>query len=128
MKVVTTTTSLCPCSKEISEGGAHCQRSLISVECTPSNLNKILWIEDLIDVSNKHSACEIYSVLKRVDEKYVTEHAYNNPCFVEDTVRNIYNELLSWPCQSFTVEVINQESIHQHDAYAKMTYNELEKI
>lgn len=122
IKVDTTATSLCPCSKEISKYGAHCQRSLISIECIPKDAKKIIWIEDIIDLANKHSACEIYSVLKRVDEKYVTEHAYNNPCFVEDAVRSIYNELLSWPCLQFTVEVTNQESIHQHDAWARMSY------
>ncbi len=127
IKVVNTTTSLCPCSKEISDGGAHCQRSKISIECTPKDVKKIIWIEDVVDLANKHSACEIYSVLKRVDEKHVTEYAYNNPCFVEDAVRSIYNELLSWPCIQFTVDVINEESIHQHEAVAKMTYNSKSK-
>ena len=123
IKVDTIATSLCPCSKEISDDGAHCQRSLISIECIPKDVKKIVWIEDLIILANMHSACEIYSVLKRVDEKYVTEYAYGNPCFVEDTTRGIYNELLSWPLQSFIVQTKNFESIHQHSAVAKMTYN-----
>ena len=122
--VITTATSLCPCSKEISNGGAHNQRSKINIECVPSDLNKIIWIEDIIDISNKHAACQVFSVLKRVDEKYVTEFAYGNPGFVEDIVRLIYNEMVSWPCDQFTVEVSNEESIHQHNAYARMTYEQ----
>lgn len=122
MKVVTTATSLCPCSKEISNGGAHNQRSKISIECVPSDLNKIIWIEDVVDISNKYAACQVFSVLKRVDEKYVTEAAYNNPGFVEDVVRLIYNDMITWPCNQFVVEVSNEESIHQHNAYARMTY------
>ncbi len=122
IKVINTTTSLCPCSKEISDDGAHNQRSKISIECTPKDVKKIIWIEDIMDLANRHAACQVYSVLKRVDEKHVTEIAYNNPGFVEDIVRLVYDELISWPCIQFTVEVSNEESIHQHDAYARMIY------
>ena len=109
MSVEVLGTSLCPCSKEISTAGAHNQRSKIKIECSPSDF---LWIEDVIDVAEQSVSCQIYSVLKRVDEKYVTEQAYNNPAFVEDIVRQCYYEMikichLKW----VTVEVRNEESI-----------------
>lgn len=120
MSVETTATSLCPCSKEISDDGAHNQRSKIKLTVIPNN-GKFVWLEDLINISETSASCEVYSTLKRVDEKQVTERAYNNPKFVEDMVREMYQALserddLKW----YKVEVSNEESIHQHSAYAKM--------
>lgn len=111
-------TSLCPCSKEISENGAHNQRSKVLVTCVPE---EFIWIEDIIDIVNKSMSCEIYSVLKRPDEKFVTEKAYNNPGFVEDIVRQSYLELQNnFKFKQLMVEVKNEESIHLHDAYARI--------
>jgi GTP cyclohydrolase I len=121
MSIETTATSLCPCSKEISDHSAHNQRSKIKLTVIPKN-GEFVWIEDLVKISENCASCEVYSALKRVDEKHVTERAYANAKFVEDMVREIYQALqarddLSW----YRVEVTNEESIHQHNAYAKMT-------
>lgn len=114
-------TSLCPCSKEISENGAHNQRSKIKITGEP---NKWVWIEDLNDIADNSCSCPLFSVLKRKDEKYVTEYAYNNPKFVEDMVRLSYNNLLKLNAFNwFEIEVWNMESIHTHDAYAKMRFD-----
>jgi len=120
MSIESTTTSLCPCSKEISEAGAHNQRSKIKLTVCPK-FDSFVWIEDLIKISEECSSCDIYSVLKRPDEKAVTERAYDNPKFVEDMVRDIFQQLSERnDLDSYTVEVTNEESIHQHSAYAKM--------
>lgn len=112
-------TSLCPCSKEISEYGAHNQRSRVKIECSPT---KFLWIEDVIDIAEKSFSCQLYSVLKRADEKYITERAYNNPAFVEDIVRKCYSDMMEYQNLSWvTVEVRNEESIHSHDAFARIS-------
>jgi len=121
MSTETTATSLCPCSKEISDDGAHNQRSKIKLTVIPRN-SCFVWLEDLINISEQNASCEVYSSLKRIDEKHVTERAYNNPMFVEDMVRQIYQTLskrddLQW----FMVEITNEESIHQHSAYARMS-------
>lgn len=121
IKIGVTSTSLCPCSKEISEYGAHNQRSKINVKYKP---NQFIWFEDIINIIESSSSCEIFSTLKRPDEKYVTEYAYNNPRFVEDTVREIYTKLSALNIlDQYEVEVTNEESIHQHNAYAKMKSN-----
>lgn len=110
--------SLCPCSKEISKYSAHNQRSLLSVTI---KAKEMIWIEDLIAIAEKSGSSEIYSILKREDEKYITEKSYENPVFVEDIVRNAA-ELLTkhedvlW----FLVECENMESIHNHSAYAQV--------
>jgi GTP cyclohydrolase I len=109
-------TSLCPCSKAISDDGAHNQRSIVTVTFS---FAKFVWLEEMIQLVEETASCDIYSLLKRPDEKYVTEHAYANPMFVEDLVREIACRLLSdhnitW----FTVEAENMESIHNHSAYA----------
>ncbi len=109
-------TTLCPCSKEISERGAHNQRSVVTVSARMSSL---VWIEELIEMVEICAVCDLYSLLKREDEKFVTERAYDNPAFVEDIVREIALSLqkdsrISW----FTVESENMESIHNHNAYA----------
>jgi GTP cyclohydrolase I len=109
-------TSLCPCSKEISDYGAHNQRSLVSVEV---EYNSFVWLEDIIDLVESTASCEIYALLKRVDEKYVTEKAYENPGFVEDMVRDITTKLRAdQRIDKFKVEAENYESIHNHSAYA----------
>ncbi len=109
-------TTLCPCSKEISEKGAHNQRSLVSVKVT---FRKFFWIEDLIRIVESSASSAVYSLLKRSDEKFITEKAYETPLFVEDIVRNIALKLnvhrnITW----FSVESENLESIHNHNAYA----------
>jgi GTP cyclohydrolase I len=108
--------TLCPCSKEISDFGAHNQRGEVRLQV---RFKKFIWIEDLISLVEGSASSDIYSVLKREDEKYVTEKAYNNPMFVEDIVRDIAQKLnkdpnITW----FAVESENLESIHNHNAYA----------
>lgn len=116
LQVVVPVTSLCPCSKKISEYGAHNQRSHVTLTVCPT---ATLWIEDLIDLVEKEASCELYGLLKRADEKYVTERAYNNPKFVEDTVRDIASRLhADGRIGYYQVETENFESIHNHSAYA----------
>lgn len=109
-------TTLCPCSKEISRFGAHNQRTIISLAV---RYKRFIWIEDLIKIAESAGSCEIYSLLKRVDEKYVTEKAYQNPMFVEDVVRKLAQRLnkddnIRW----FMVRAESMESIHNHNAFA----------
>ena len=111
-------TTLCPCSREISARGAHNQRSIVTVEV---RFTGELWIEDIVALVDDSASCELYPVLKRADEKWVTEHAYDNPRFVEDLVREVTLRLremqrVTW----FSVHVVNFESIHEHDAYAQV--------
>jgi len=109
-------TSLCPCSKELSTHGAHNQRSIISIKVRYSNF---VWIEDLVSLVEECGSSPVYSLLKRVDEKYVTEKAYENPKFVEDIVREVTEKLLAETAINwFSVEAENFESIHKHSAYA----------
>lgn len=115
-KVVVAATSLCPCSKKISDYGAHNQRSHITIT---ARANGNLWIEDLIDIAEQEASSEVYSLLKRTDEKVVTERAYDNPKFVEDLVRDVASRLNeSEQIIAYTVEAENFESIHNHSAYA----------
>jgi GTP cyclohydrolase I len=112
---------LCPCSKEISDNGAHSQRSMVNVMIT---YNKFIWLEEMIELVESCASCEIYSLLKRVDEKYVTEKAYDNPRFVEDIVREVTLKLkkdarVEW----FKVQSENYESIHNHNAYACVEFD-----
>jgi len=114
-------TSLCPCSKKISEYGAHNQRSHVTVTTTT---NDFIWIEDIIQIVEKQASSELYGLLKRPDEKFVTEHAYDNPKFVEDMVRDIAKELKKIDkIDRFVVESENFESIHNHSAYALIKGN-----
>ncbi len=111
--------SVCPCSKEISDGGAHNQRGLVSLS---TRFHKFIWIEDMVELVESSASCEVYSVLKRVDEKHVTERGFSNPKFVEDIVRDIAKKLkkdnnITW----FSVSAENFESIHNHSAYASIT-------
>lgn len=116
LKVVVPVTSLCPCSKKISQYGAHNQRSHVTIT---ARVNGFIWIEDLIDLAEKEASCELYGLLKRPDEKYVTERAYENPKFVEDMVRDIAARLnQDERVAAYAVESENFESIHNHSAYA----------
>jgi len=112
-------TTLCPCSKAISTYGAHNQRGIVRVKLRNTGL---FWIEDVISMIESCASCGVYSLLKREDEKYVTEQAYNNPRFVEDVVREVYLGLQNFPSEKpfiwFSVEAENFESIHYHNAYA----------
>jgi GTP cyclohydrolase IB len=109
-------TTLCPCSKEISDDGAHSQRSEVTVKI---KFNEFVWLEELIDIVESCGSCEIYPLLKRIDEKYVTEKAYENPSFVEDIVRDITLKLQNDKrITHYIVESENYESIHSHNAYA----------
>lgn len=115
--VKTPVNTLCPCSKEISAGfGAHNQRSVINIHV---RFKKLAWIEDIAGVAEKSASAPVFALLKRPDEKYITELAYSNPRFVEDVVRNVaktfmHDDNITW----FTVEAENHESIHAHNAYA----------
>lgn len=116
LKVVIPVTSLCPCSKKISDYGAHNQRSHVTIE---AQITGFLWIEDLIELAEKQASCELYGLLKRPDEKYVTERAYDNPKFVEDIVRDVAIQLNNHEkVIAYKVESENFESIHNHSAYA----------
>jgi GTP cyclohydrolase I len=116
IKVIIPVTSLCPCSKKISDYGAHNQRSHVTVTV---ETNDFIWIEDIIELVEKNASSELYGLLKRPDEKYVTEKAYDNPKFVEDMVRDIATDLnQNNKITSYTVESENFESIHNHSAYA----------
>ena len=109
-------TTLCPCSKAIAAYGAHNQRGTVTVQIRSA---KPVWIEDLIDIIESCASSELYSLLKREDEKAVTERAYENPVFVEDLVRNVALRLNAHPDVNwYKVEAENEESIHNHNAYA----------
>jgi GTP cyclohydrolase IB len=116
MKVVVPVTSLCPCSKRISEYGAHNQRSHVTISAKTKGF---VWIEELVEYAEKHASSELYGLLKRPDEKFVTERAYDNPKFVEDMVRDVAADLNRDPrIVWYKVESENFESIHNHSAYA----------
>ena len=109
-------TTLCPCSKAISEYGAHNQRGTVTFAV---KMKSPIWIEDLIELVETSASAELYSLLKREDEKFVTEQAYENPVFVEDLVRNVATKAIAHPeITAFKVEAENYESIHNHNAYA----------
>lgn len=120
LKVLVPVTSLCPCSKEISQYGAHNQRSHVTVTLS---CNAEVGIEEVIDCIEAQASCQLYGLLKRPDEKYVTEKAYENPKFVEDMVRDVATALMAdGRIDSFAVESENFESIHNHSAYAYIAY------
>ena len=121
IKVVVPVTSLCPCSKKISDYGAHNQRSHVTVTVKTT---EFVWIEDIIKLVEENASSELYGLLKRPDEKYVTEKAYDNPKFVEDMVRDIATDLnKDQRIKSYVVESENFESIHNHSAYAMIRSN-----
>ncbi len=116
LKVVVPVTSLCPCSKQISDYGAHNQRSHVTIWARSQSF---VWIEELVEIAERNASSELYGLLKRPDEKFVTERAYDNPKFVEDLVRDVAASLnadarIEW----YRVESENFESIHNHSAYA----------
>jgi len=118
-EVVVPISSVCPCSMEISDIGAHNQRGEVRLS---TRFNKFIWMEDMIELVETSASCDVFSVLKRVDEKRVTEKAFGNPKFVEDIVRDVAKKLneddnITW----FTVSAENFESIHNHSAYASIT-------
>jgi GTP cyclohydrolase I len=116
LTVIVGVTTLCPCSKAISKYGAHNQRGNVTVQIRS---RKAIWIEDLIAIVESSASSELYSLLKRQDEKAVTERAYENPVFVEDLVRNVALKLNAHPDVTwYKIEAENQESIHSHNAYA----------
>jgi len=116
VKVLVPVTSLCPCSKKISDYGAHNQRSHVTITAL---INDFIWVEDIISMVEEQASCQLYGLLKRPDEKFVTERAYDNPKFVEDMVRDVAAQLNAEPrIDAYTVESENFESIHNHSAYA----------
>jgi GTP cyclohydrolase I len=111
-------TTVCPCSREIADRGAHNQRSVVTLSVST---NEFVWLEELIVLAEGAGSFEIFSNLKREDEKHITEHAYDNPVFVEDVVRDVAHKLegdsrIDW----FSVEAESTESIHNHNAYASI--------
>jgi GTP cyclohydrolase I len=121
IKVVVAVTSLCPCSKSISNYGAHNQRSHITIT---AKIAEHIWMEELIEMAESEGSCELYGILKRADEKYVTERAYDNPKFVEDIVRDVAVRLNAEPrVRAYTIESENFESIHNHSAYALIEHD-----
>jgi GTP cyclohydrolase IB len=118
-EVVVPISSVCPCSKEISDEGAHNQRGEVRLS---TRFKRFIWLEDMIELVESCASCEVYSILKRVDEKEVTEKGFSNPKFVEDIVRDVAHRLnqdsnITW----FSVSAENFESIHNHSAYAQIT-------
>jgi GTP cyclohydrolase I len=128
LRVVVPVTSLCPCSKSIADRGAHNQRSHVTVTVRTKGF---VWIEELIELVEGEASCELYGLLKRPDEKYVTERAYDNPKFVEDMVRDVAGRLnADARIAAYTVASENFESIHNHSAYAVIEHEKepLEQI
>lgn len=124
IRVVVPVTSLCPCSKEISEYGAHNQRSHVTIAVQATSH---IWIEEIIEIAESQASSELYGILKRADEKRVTERAYENPKFVEDLVRDIAVCLnRDSRIAAYVVEAENFESIHNHSAYARIEQNKTE--
>jgi GTP cyclohydrolase I len=128
LEVETPVTSLCPCSKEISEYGAHNQRGTLSIAIRSSLREDghphLIWIEDVVDLAEGAASAPVYPLLKRNDERYVTMQAYDNPKFVEDMVREVVRSLkqdqrVVW-CR---VNALNQESIHNHNAFASVEWS-----
>ena len=123
LKVEVPVTSLCPCSKEISKYGAHNQRGYVTIEVRTINYASgewaFVWIEELIEMAEESASAPLYALLKREDEKYVTEQAYENPVFVEDLVRNVALRLKADErITAYRVKTVNHESIHAHNAFA----------
>ena len=126
LRVETPVKTLCPCSKEISDYGAHNQRGHVTIEVRTRRTKEgwdMVWIEDLVEVAEKSASAPIYALLKRSDERFVTMQAYDNPVFVEDLVRNVAVRLKKDKrITSFEIGTINQESIHAHNAFARVIW------
>lgn len=126
IRVTVPVTSLCPCSKEIADYGAHNQRSHVTVQVRTDDF---VWIEEIIDLIENEASCQLYGLLKRRDEKHVTEYAYNHPKFVEDMVRDVairLNQDLRF--SAYSVESENFESIHNHSAYAMIEWDKFKTL
>ena len=122
LRAVVPVMSLCPCSKEISEFGAHNQRSHVTMTVTLDDKTQMT-VEDLVTAAESEASSELWGLLKRPDEKWVTEHSYSNPKFVEDLVRDVAGNLKAdQRIQSFVVEAENFESIHNHSAFARISH------
>jgi GTP cyclohydrolase IB len=128
LRVQVPVTSLCPCSREISDYGAHNQRGFVTIDLrTARSLDgneQIVWIEEVVEIAEQSASSPVYPLLKRPDERAVTMRAYENPVFVEDLVRNVAMRLqeddrVAW----FRVAAMNQESIHNHDAFAQLEWS-----
>lgn len=127
LKVQVPVTSLCPCSKEISEYGAHNQRGYVTVAVRSTHADvgepELIWIEEIIQMAESAASAPVYPLLKRPDERHVTMQAYNKPAFVEDIVRDVAVQLQQDPRVAWLrVHVVNQESIHNHDAFAEVEW------
>lgn len=133
MSIIVPVTALCPCSKAISERGAHNQRAAVNIQIKYQSAAQTPSIQSFIDIINTSGSSPVYSLLKREDEKFVTEKAYDNPVFVEDLVRNIIEKLdemkLNKTCTALSISVsaVDRESIHAHDCYAELTLDYQEK-
>jgi GTP cyclohydrolase I len=126
IRVKVPVTTLCPCSKEISAAGAHNQRAEVCLKVEPRG-NKFIWLEDLIALVEQCGSCELFALLKRPDEKFVTEAAYNNPMFVEDVVRMVAQKARAHPDIAwFSIGVESFESIHKHSAFAFVDSRDLD--
>jgi len=128
LRVKVPVTTLCPCSKEISDRGAHNQRGYVTLEVRTHELSPgkwdIVWIEELVEIAEKAASAPVYSVLKRPDERFVTMQAYDKPAFVEDVVRNCSMVLnKDERIRSYKIAVVNHESIHEHNAFASININ-----
>ena len=119
-------TSVCPCSKAISDRGAHNQRGVVEVKFLTHGTG--IWIEDIIELVENSASCGLYPMLKRPDEKWVTETAYDNPLFVEDIVRSVAKKLIELGLDTFKVSVTNYESIHNHSAYAEINRGKFKTV
>ncbi|MEV5412988.1 GTP cyclohydrolase FolE2 [Thermopolyspora sp. NPDC052614] len=116
-------TSVCPCSKAISDRGAHNQRGHVTIEARPSDHALDLWFDELIDVAEDAASSPVYTLLKRPDERHVTMAGYDNPVFVEDMVRNVCQVLsVSDRISAYRVRAVNDESIHNHAAFAEVSW------
>lgn len=126
LQVAVPVTSVCPCSKAISDYGAHNQRGTITTTVTPQQRDgdlKLIWIEELIALAEGAASSPVYPLLKRADERHVTMAGYDNPVFVEDMVREVARRLRSDErVAAFTVEAVNDESIHNHAAFARLSH------
>lgn len=127
LRVQVPVTSLCPCSKAISDYGAHNQRGYVTIEVRSAQASdgnpELIWIAELIEIAELAASSPVYPLLKRSDERYVTMQAYDNPVFVEDIVRNVAVQLRDDPRVAwFRVHAVNQESIHNHNAFARVEW------
>jgi GTP cyclohydrolase I len=127
LRVGVPVTTLCPCSKAISDYGAHNQRTVVEVE-VESRAETIVWIEDVVSLVEEQASCPVFAVLKREDEKWVTERAYENPKFVEDVVRDVLLRLSEHPgVEHLSVTSESIESIHNHNAYAAASIDKVSR-